>query len=200
MTDIDAEIQALTEAEERARARVLAAVDDARFVFSRDLPRFVEREVKRTFVEAADFAEGLNDARIAELKQAVRDEGRAAADLILESLQDDAPWLAGVAHVSDEDDATQSSFEDNPELWAVVNRIAETATGLLSRFGFPASAEGHELAYHQPAYFVDGRHMKTIAEHYWRGVREIQESRSRRQELDAGRRAQELKARWDTIE
>ena len=88
MTDIDAEIRALTEAEERARSRVFAAVEDARLVLRRDLPSFVEREVKRRFVEAVDFAEGIDDGRIADLKQQVRDEGDAAAEQILGALED----------------------------------------------------------------------------------------------------------------
>jgi len=200
MTDIDAEIRALTEAEERARSRVFAAVEDARLVLRRDLPSFVEREVKRRFVEAVDFAEGIDDGRIADLKQQVRDEGDAAAEQILGALEDEGPWLAGVTYVPESDDATLSSFEDNPELWAIVNQIGAAAENVLAGFGFPVPKGGFDIAYRQPAFFVDGRHMKTIAEHYWRGIREIQENRGRRDELDSGRRAQQLSARWDSVE
>jgi len=195
MTDIDAEIQALTEEEARAKGRVMAAVEDARAVLRNDLPRFVEREVKRCFVAAPEFAAGLSDDQVRTLKAELRTEGVAAAERILEELAGEGPWLAGVAHAEE----AEGTFEDNPDLWTAVNCIVATTEDLLRRHGFPESEDGFSVAYRQPTWFIAGRHMRTVSEHYWRGIREIRELRRRREELDAGRRAEELKARWDAI-
>jgi len=195
MNDIDAEIQALMEEEARAAGRVMAAVEDARAVLRDDLPRFVEREVKRCFIGSPEFSAGLSDDDVAAIKAEIREEGAAAAEEILTALADEAPWLAGVAHAGE----AEGSFEDNPELWTVVNRIVATPEAILRRHGFPEPDGGFALAYRQPTWFVAGRHMRTVSEHYWRGIREMGELGRRREEIDAGRREAELKARWDAI-
>lgn len=196
MSDVSAELAALDDEEARATARALAAADDARAVLRLDLPAFVEREAKRAFMAAPAFAEGLSDDAIAAIKGDVARSAAEARDRILAALAVEDPWLAGAGQAGGEELST--SFEDNAALWQVIAGIDAAANDVLRRH-FPEPEGGHQARYRQPAFFVGGRHMKSVAEHYWRALRDVHDVRARRDQIEGARRAEGLRARWDSI-
>ena len=199
MSNLQSELAALHEEETRAAGRALAAAADALAILREDLPAFVEREAKRAFLLAPSFADGLSDEAIAAIKRDLADAARDASGSILEALSGDGPWLAGVDHIAgdDDDDAT---FEDNPAVWSPVAEIAATTRAVLDRHGFPPSGQDTDLRYRQPAFFVGGRHMKSVAEHYWRALRDVRDLRLRSEQVTATARLNELRSRWDSVE
>ena len=197
MSDLDAELTALSDEESRAMARALTAADDARKILAEDLPEFLAREVKRAFLASPSFADSCSDEIVAAIKADVRAAGAAAAQSVLADLGSDEPWLAGVEHLGDA--AEPTSFEDNPTVWSVVTSVQSVTTELLQGHGFPPPPGGFDVRYRQPAFFVGGRHMKSVAEHYWKALSEVSELRRRRDQLSAAARSDELARRWDAL-
>lgn len=197
MSDLDAELTALSDEESRAMARALTAADDARKILAEDLPEFLAREVKRAFLASPSFADSCSDEIVAAIKADVRAAGAAAAQSVLADLGSDEPWLAGVEHLGDA--AEPTSFEDNPTVWSVVTSVQSVTTKLLQGHGFPPPPGGFDVRYRQPAFFVGGRHMKSVAEHYWKALSEVSELRRRRDQLSAAARSDELARRWDAL-
>ena len=190
MPDLQSELHA------RASARAMAAADDARRILEGDLPAFVAREVKRAFLASPSYADSVSDEVIAAIKADIQRTGEQAA-LTATAALDDETWLAGVNHLSADDEA--ASFEDNPAVWSAVSPIEAATLALLERHGFPEPPGGFEIQYRQPAFFVGGRHMKSVAEHYWRALRDVRELRRRREQLAATARAEQLAQRWESI-
>ncbi len=197
MPDLQSELDALAEEESRATARAMAAADDALRILEGDLPAFVAREVKKAFLASARFADSLSDEVIGAIKADIQRTGDEAARSAVCALQGQDPWLAGVDRLSVNEEA--SSFEDNPVIWAAVSPVEAATVGLLERHGFPEPDGGFDVRYRQPAFFVGGRHMKSVAEHYWRALRDVREMRRRRDQLAASARAEELSQRWDAL-
>ena len=195
MSETQSEIEALNAEEAKVLERLRGIYDEARKILGDDLPRFVEREVKRHFVAAPEFADSLSDAQVTALKEAIASDSGAAAERIMSELEDDAPWIAGV----DTEKETPRSFADNASLWAVVDQISKVALTLLTAHAFPVPEGGFDVHYRQPTWFIAGKHIGTVSEHYWRGIRELQGLRARRQELASGRKAEDLKRRWESI-
>jgi hypothetical protein len=196
MPDLQSELAALAQEESRATDRALAAAEDARRVLRQDLPEFVAREIRRCFLASPAFADSLSDDAVSKIKADVQDTAKTVTETALAALASDDPWLAGVEHLKSNDQA--NSFEDNPSVWAAVQGVAAAATALLERHAFPVPEGGWDVRYKQPAFFVGGRHMKSVAEHYWRALREVRDLRRRSEELAATARSDELGRRWDS--
>ena len=186
-------LEALALQSESARRRLVNAIEEARAVLDVDLPLFVEREIKRRFIEQSDFAERLDDSVVTRLKAAIKSRGAEARTEIMESLRGDDPWLA--AGIGSPEDFR--SFEDNEALWSIPQAICGTVTALLKEFSFPD--ESAEIRYRQPSWFIDGKHMSSIAERYWRGLADIAGIEAQRSEIEVSRRSNTLKRRWDEL-
>lgn len=197
MADLVEELAALSEAEEAARVRALSSAEDARRILAEDLPAFVVREVKKAFLASPAFADSLSDEVVAAIKAEGVRAGREGAEAAMAALAGQDPWLAGVEQLADNEAA--ATFEDNPAVWAAVESISAVVVNILERHGFPPPDGGFDVTYRQPAFFVGGRHMKSVAEHYWRALREMRELQLRREQLSASARAEELGRRWDSL-
>lgn len=192
-TEVAQRIAELKEQQGFVRAKALEVVADARAVFAADLPQFVLRELKKAFVASPAFAEGWTDEQIRALKQEAQAKGKEVADQIGEALADDDLWMRGAQHVEG-----ARSLEDHPELWAKLTPICDLARELMVAHGFPGAADA-KLQYKQPAWFISGKLMTTVAEKYWRKMVELVALERELEELDGAQRREALKRRWDSI-
>lgn len=173
--------------------RIRRNADDIRALLRDDLPAFVAREVKARFVEDADLSSRMSEAQIKALKESTTRLGAELATQVDASLEPLDPWLAGIA-VED----GGKHLEENPDLWARIARpAAEAVEEVLDASGFPRPASGHGVAYKEPARFIAGRYLPTLAERYWKAIAELRRINEQSEAQHKARSRSELARRWD---
>ncbi len=173
------------------RDRVLQVAGEIKALLADDLPKFVERELKRAFVNDPSFAAGVTDDILRKLKKDVAEKSKAGADKILAALADDALWFPADSGADDE----RKSIDENTALWAQVNTICEVVTALHEAHGFPHEAE--PAAYKPPTWFIDRRYLPSLSEKYWRHVRELSEAQGQIDNIATEESRHALSIRWD---
>lgn len=175
---------------ELLRERVMQVADEVKALLAEDLPRFVEREVKRAFVSQPEFAAKISDDRLRQLKQDIEARGGARRDEILAALGDESLWLVD-AGADDE----RKSIAENTALWEQVAGICGVVTDLQREYGFPEGSEPVE--YKPPTWFIGRRYLPTLSEKYWRHLRELGEARAQVGSIRREASKSELTKRWD---
>ena len=182
----------LAQRAEMVRDRVRHVASEIRALLGEDLPKFVERQMKRGFVEHPGFASQLSEARLRELKTAVRVEGDAGRDQVLGALEDSTLWFPSHGPEG------RATIADNPALWTAVSRITDTVNGLRQRFGYPPPSEPVE--YKPPTWFIGRRYLPTLSENYWRLLSELRDLETRAASIERDSSRTELAKRWDAID
>lgn len=178
------------------RGRVLQVADDVKALLREDLPKFVERELKRAFVSHPEFASAMSDDTLRDLKKDIREEAQASTLQVLEALGEDALWFP--ADVEEEgDDEVRRSIGANEALWAAVNGICATVAGLREKYGFPVLEE--ELTYRAPTWFIGRRYLPSLSEKYWRYIHELKELEGQLTGIETAASKTELTSRWDDV-
>ena len=181
---------------EMHRARVQQVADDIKALLKDDLPKFVEREMKRGFVNAPEFAAALDDATLSALKADMAHEGQATTEKILAALDDPDLWIPEGAEEEDEDEPRRSMSANEP-LWKVVSSICETVDMLRDRYGYPPAEE--PTVYRPPTWFIGRRYLPSLTERYWRHVSELAEVQACVREIQHKQSRSELTRRWDQV-
>lgn len=175
------------------RERILAIAADVKGLLADDLPKFVEREVKRAFVSNPDFATTIGTDTLKRLKADIQADGEAGTARILAALEDEALWFCD----SPGDDDPRKSISENKALWDVVSTIAVVVTDLFERYGFPAGPE--PVTYRAPSWFIGRRYLPSLSEKYWRHVRDLAEARAQIGSIRTETARTELTKRWDEV-
>lgn len=185
------ESQSLDELQEHIRfvqQKIAQIRDDVLATFKEDFPKFVEREVKRAFLENAEHSASMSEQALKALKAEMVGVGAKATVAVLADLTDSTLWVTTGAPES------TKTLESNTELWAVVNGIADAVNQLLEKHGFPGP---HTVAYKSPTWFIAGKYMPSLAEAYWRWNGDLSESRGKVAEMTDKVKKDDLLTRWD---
>lgn len=195
MTDVD-ELLGPDSAEAQIEAihdRIRRNAEDIRALLRDDLPAFVVREIKTRFVEQSELATRMTDAQVKAMKEATARAGAALAAQVDASLEPLEAWLSGV----DAEDGGRH-LEQNPDLWGRVARpTVEAVEELLHAHGFPRPPEGYGVTYKEPARFISGRYLPTLAERYWKLIGELRRIQEQAAAQVKARSRSELARRWE---
>ena len=172
------------------RGRLRVITDVIRALLAEDLPKFVERELKKTFVSNPDFASGVSDDKLREFKQALTTRATQTASSVIDALTDEGLW-----ECPEIPEDSRSPISANPLLWAQVSRIATVVDELQSEFDFPGAGEA--TVYKPPTWFIGRRYLPALSEKYWSVLRELTETESRTVQIKKEASRSELAARWD---
>lgn len=171
--------------------RVLQVADEIKALLSEDLPKFVEREMKKTFISNPEFAATVSDDQLRQIKIDIGACGIALANQVSAALQADALWFP--ESTGDED--ARKSIAENTALWAAVAEPAsQVVIKLISDNGFPP---GETPDYRPPTWFIGRRYLPSLSEKYWRHVRELAEASSQIGSIRSEASKSELTRRWD---
>lgn len=187
----------ITELEQHAtalRERVMSVAAEIKALLAEDLPRFVERELKRAFVSKPEFAAAMSEDQLRTLKKAIADRSAARTEEVLAALQLESLWFP--AHSGADDD--RKSVSENAPLWSAVNAICDTVNELRAEYGFPESDEPVE--YRPPTWFIGRRYLPSLSEKYWRHVRELAEAQGQIGEINREVSRVDLTKRWDGVD
>ncbi len=176
------------------RSRVLEVAAEIKALLAEDLPKYVERELKRAFVSAPDFAATLDDETLRSLKEAIRSRRQSRTGEVLAALDLEDQWFPADATADDE----RKSISENEPLWTTVNAICDVVTELRQEYGFPAASE--PIEYRPPTWFIGRRYLPSLSEKYWRHVTELAEVESQIGAINDEVSRADLTARWDALE
>jgi len=182
--------------------RIMSVVHDMIEVIIVDVPAFIEREVRRRFVEALDFAEGLDESAIKDIHAAIQERSKALEATLRESLGDKSLWMADDVAIAD-----GKSLEPNTGVWTALQAIPQAVQAVLGAFGFPADTsteEGgetptYDIVYRAPVYFIRGQYLPGLVEKYWSLWELLHEIEVEVREAQQAQRREALAARWDAV-
>jgi hypothetical protein len=172
------------------RARIRQVAEDVVALLSEDLPLFVEREVKRAFVNNPQFAAKMTDDTLQALKEDVRSGGLTGRDEVVSGLGDDALWFPDAAP-----EESRNSIAQNTALWAAVSGICSVVGDIRERYGFPEPE--NPIQYKPPTWFIGRRYLPTLSEKYWKLIGELLEVESKAADVINEASKSELSQRWE---
>jgi hypothetical protein len=184
--------ESVEEQTEAIHEKIRHTAKEIRALLRDDLPEFVAREIKARFLEASEFASKLDEAQVKALKESAALAGAEAAETVDAALEPLDPWLAGM-----QVDTSRKHLADNPELWARVTQVNEIVEKLMESQGFPRSGATYGVSYREPARFIHGRYLPTLAERYWKLLGELQRVQEQASAQQQARSRAELLRRWD---
>lgn len=192
MTTQDEQARAVerrTTVEEKARHDVREMIE----VLRADVPAFFQREARKRFVAHADWAERLDDAKLAKLKKDVHAAAEQTAADVARALE---PWDLWAWDPRAPLPDSPRALDVHPRVAPVLARIGAGLADVLARHGVPESETARD-SYKLPTYFVAGRFMKSLVESYWRNVQELVELGKLIDESSNRDRRERSAARWD---
>jgi len=168
--------------------------EDVIKVLGEDLPKFVEREIKKQFLEGGEFAMEMDGEMVKKLKGEIQKRGNDAAAAVIETLKPLELWLMGRDFFED-----AKGLEANPQLWEKVNKISETVQQLLTEYSFPETDSRPDIAYKPPTWFIAGLYLPSLSEAYWKRIKELVEMENKVSAITRENARQTLGKRWDTF-
>ena len=169
--------------------RLTQVTADIRALLADDLPCFVEREAKRAFMARTNISGTLSDADVAQLKARATALGMETATAILKELEDPSAWETDGPVPED-----RRSLAGCPGVWSRIALIEHGTLELLAEYGL---AEDTPTPYKPPAFFINGRFLPALAEHFWRLSIELRELRQRREQVSEKSIRDRLETRWN---
>jgi len=160
---------------------------DIREVFAEDVESFASRAVRARFLEDESFNQGLTDAALTQLKARCDADGVAARVEVETQLRPMGPWLEGMGVKE------RAGLETVAGIWDVVTGVEARVEATLQAFG----TSGPVPRYTAPSRFVSGRYLKTLVEHYWRTIQELETVESAVKAQERAWSRTELTKRWD---
>ena len=173
------------------RDRVLQVAEEVKALRADDLPRFVERELKKAFINDPAFAASVNDDTLRKLKKDVAAKSKAAADNVVAALANEHLWFPNDSGADD----PRKSLEENTALWDQINTISDVVSELRQAYDFPDPTE--PTAYRPPTWFIGRRYLPSLSEKYWRHVRELAEAQGQIDSIQTEVSRHALTIRWD---
>lgn len=189
----DGELKDLRNRENRARQAIIKLASEVCLILADDLLKYPAREVRRRFVAEPLFAESMDDATVQRLKAELDERSVPVRDGIMEHLNADDRWLAGLEY-----EGQGKSFAENEKLWTPTAAAAELVREILTAYDFPRT-EPPPAEYRMPTWFINGKYLPGMAEKYWGIIGEIREIRTRIREVEDGAQRETLGKRWDSL-
>jgi len=189
MSAENSSIAELREHAETLLEQVRALADEIKAVLHIDLPEYINRELKRSFVSHPDFAQTVNNDTLLAIKKQVASAGNSARDRIIDALNDPELWTPTATTEN------QKSIADNAAVWRIVQTIGETVTEIRKQHSFPDANDPVE--YKAPTWFIERRYLPSIGEKYWRLLREANEAKRQIDEAHSNESKGRLAQRWD---
>ena len=181
----------------QVKRQILDSAGEIRTVLVHDVPRWIEREARKRWLEKVDFASQMDDAALAAFKKDVQALGASAGEEMDARLKEEALWLSSASPA-----AGRKSLEGHAQLWPVLQEAPCKLSALLSKHQLPPDDEfkpepPYQLVYRSPMYFVDGVYCPGLIETYWGRLDEysaLEEAIAARQVVSSRER---LEQRWD---
>ena len=196
------DLDTLHEQRAHVRAQLLKVAAQIREIVIKDIPRFMERETRWRWVQHIEFASGMTDAQIREIKEGV---GKVASELrpqIEQELSEEEVWCGG------EEPVDNKSLESNAQVWSILQTIAGQLAEFLGQHKFPtdpapegfdASDSLYRMEYRTPAYFLDGSYCPRLIENYWSHVDHMRKIDGAIDGIRQASARKELEARWNRV-
>lgn len=188
LEELESQQQQLTE-------QVMVLAREITAAIAEDITTFMNREVRRRFIEAVDFAESVDDTKVREIKDAIQQQSEALGVDLKETLANEALWL-----IPPPEGELGKQLEPNQGVWSALQRLALGAAEFLAAFHFPAdNDEGFVIAYRPPSYFVAGKYLPGLVEKYWKLLSRRQRLADEVSAIDLEQRRKTLVERWDRL-
>ncbi len=188
----DAHLDDLHKQRAEQAARIMDSVNELVGVIVHDVPAFVLREVRRAFIAAMAFSEGLDEDAVKTLKARAGAFGEEISASLAKALEQDALWLD-----VEGGEMGGKTLEANLVVWRTLQGVAETTSGLLREVGFPEPEDGFGVVYKTPTWFIERRYAPGLIDKYWTQLALL---RHLDQEIDQHTkvlRRVTLESRWD---
>ncbi|MDX9722433.1 MAG: hypothetical protein RBU37_16935 [Myxococcota bacterium] len=182
------DIKARRDATQQRIVREAAELAD---VVARDIPAFVQRELRRVFVEALDFSESLTDEQLVSIKNRIQSFSKELAETVKKELENGELWLDPKIEIK-----VGKTLEQHAPAWAVLQTIAQKTKALAVELGFPNTAD-LELVYKTPTWFMEGRYAPGMIEKYWNQLGLLREIEAELLAYETEMRRDALAQRWD---
>lgn len=177
MSDIDLWTGRVVECGQRI-ARLLAS----------DVEHFVAKEVRGRFIDAPDFAKGLDDAQLAALKARTLSTGTRLSAEVGEALSEPSVWRT----------LDSRNVEDDvrvvPQVTEVLESFADRLDQFLGDTGLPID---EPVEYRLPVRFIDGADLKSLTRALWKAVAHLETARAKMREEEEAQGAARRARRWD---
>ena len=162
-----------------------------------DFPSYIEREIKRRFVNSPGFSEGLSDETIKQIKQGIAAQGEKVVQEVIPALEDWEIWFP----MEEEDLKSETNdLKDNPRVWGHIQKVGAYVYEIFQKHGFPGVEESdYRDAYSLPTWFIAGRLIKSLVEAYWRNMHEYRSLNSVLTKLGEKEKKEHLAERWDAL-
>lgn len=187
------EIQELLQEIENIKIKIAKLSKDALHILNEDIRKFVEREIKKQFLRFPKFAESLDKEQIKALKNEIKQRTPPVVEKIIESMKNRDVWLKGLEYESGE-----KNLAENTALWTLIGPIEQVTMEILLKYKFPG-LEDIVIEYKQPTWFISGKFLPTIAEKYWKALKEIKEIQTKIEELKNEDVKENLSKKWDEV-
>lgn len=190
--EINEEIKELQNQIGFIKEKIMKTANEVKEALRQDLPLFVNREIKKHFVNNPEFARSLSDEEIKKIKQRINSITPAVVEKILVDIDSENLWMKGLEITSE-----GKSFMENHELWKVTSPIEELTKKIMKEFNFLGCTE--EITYKAPSWFIGKYYLPSLAEKYWKHINEIKEIQRKIEELKKEKERNELSKRWNGI-
>ncbi|MFT7580775.1 MAG: hypothetical protein ACI9MR_002448 [Myxococcota bacterium] len=187
MTELPS-VEELNSQVELRKSRLTQVIADIRNVLQTDIEAFVRRETKRAFLAQPAISAALDRDKIAALKSGMSALAESESSRISNALGNSELWTTLEPHPENTRELAGATA-----VWTAVTSVEGQLTSFLSGFGLT----DEHVAYKAPAYFVDGRYLPSLAEHFWRLVHEIDELHGQSAQLKADVVRSDLEAKWE---
>ena len=198
----------------QVKQHILKEAEAITEVVAKDIPRWLEREARKRWLEHAEFASRVDDEALARFKAELRRLGEEAVTQLRHDLADAELWMVKA------EPRSRKTLEGHPGVWVKLQQVACKLAGLLGSFQFPpdlpeppqADEEGspkappspeeaaqvpYRLVYRSPAYFVDGAYCPAFIETYWSRLEELNNLHQALDARHAVTSRQVLESRWE---
>lgn len=186
------DLESLNKGIEDAKAQLRPLIESICDVITNDLPGYVLKQVRASFIEDVKFAESKSDEELSALKQRIAAFGEALKGEIREKLLASMEsWWGESVHL----DRTGKTLEGNACVWSILSEIAPKISGFVSGEGLTPK----EIVYATPARFIEGKYLPGMIEKYWAQLAALRALEDERVAVDNEARKTRQAARWDSL-
>lgn len=129
-------------------------------LLAQDAGYFFRQTVRGQFAEHPEVADGLSDEALTTLKSTTYEAAKAASERVAEALSPKAVWLDAEPAAD-----LKRPVSVIPEVSKLIEEIEAQLAGFLAEQRLTPAAQ---ISWRLPARFIDGDHLPTLTETYWK--------------------------------